>query len=68
MVGRFSAITGPAIWALMAYLTIRLGGLPPRTGQGIAVLALLLLMLASYFILQPVSDAPREWAGADLER
>jgi UMF1 family MFS transporter len=68
MVGRFSAITGPAIWALMAHLTINLGGLPPRVGQGIGVLALLTLMLASYFILQPVSDAPRQWTGPDLER
>jgi len=68
MVGRFSNITGPAIWALMAFLTIRLGGLPPRVGQGIGVLALLLLMLTSYIILQPVDDAPRQWSGRDLER
>jgi UMF1 family MFS transporter len=68
MVGRFSAITGPAIWALTAYLTITVGGLPPRIGQGIGVLALLVLMLASYIILQPVSDAPRQWTGRDLER
>ncbi|NJD10934.1 MAG: MFS transporter [Gemmatimonadetes bacterium] len=68
MVGRFSAITGPAIWALMAYLTITVGGLPARVGQGIGVLALLLLMFISYVILQRVSDAPRAWSGRDLER
>lgn len=68
MVGRFSAITGPAIWALVAWLTIDLGGLQPRVGQGIGVLALLMLVVTSYVILQPIDDAPRVWTGADLER
>jgi UMF1 family MFS transporter len=68
MVGRFSAITGPAIWALVAYLTIGLAGFAPRVGQGIGVLALLILVVASYLILQPVNDAPRAWTGRDLER
>lgn len=68
MVGRFSAITGPAIWALMAFITVDLAGLIPRVGQGIAVLALLTLMIVSYVILQPIDDTPRQWTGADLER
>ncbi len=66
MVGRFSAITGPAIWALMTWLTIQVFGLAPRVGQGIGVLVLLVLVIASYAILRPVSDEPRAWQGADL--
>ncbi len=66
MVGRFSAITGPAIWALMTWLTIQVFGLAPRVGQGIGVLVLLLLVITSYVILQPVCDEPRAWQGADL--
>ena len=66
MVGRFSAITGPAIWALVTYLTIQVFGLEPRVGQGIGVLVLLTLVVISYVILQPVSDQPRVWEGADV--
>jgi MFS transporter, UMF1 family len=61
MVGRFSAITGPIIWAAVTYLTIQVGGMLPRVGQGIGVLVLLLLVFISYRILQPVSDHPRDW-------
>ena len=68
MVGRFSAITGPGLWALVTYLTIQRGGLQPRVGQGIGVLTLLVLIIVSYVILQPVSDAAREWHGTDLVR
>jgi UMF1 family MFS transporter len=68
MVGRFSAITGPLIWAGMAWLTIGALGLPPHRGQGVGVLALLLLVFLSYRILQPVDDAPRVWTGKDLTR
>lgn len=59
MVGRFSAITGPLIWAGVTALTIRVFGLQPRVAQGLGVLVLLSFILASYVILQPVSDAPR---------
>jgi UMF1 family MFS transporter len=61
MVGRFSAITGPGIWALITFLTIQQLGLEPRVGQGIGVLVLLGMVVASYLILQPVSDQPRSW-------
>jgi UMF1 family MFS transporter len=61
MVGRFSAITGPLIWAIVTRLTINTFGLPPHVGQGIGVLVLLALIGVSYVILQPVSDAPRDW-------
>jgi len=68
MVGRFSAITGPILWALVTYLTIRVLSLAPAVGQGIGVVVLLGLMITSYVILQPVSDAPRDWQGDDLVR
>jgi UMF1 family MFS transporter len=61
MVGRFSAITGPVVWALVTYLTITRGGLAPQRGEGIGVLVLLFVMLIGYLILRPLSDAPRRW-------
>ena len=61
MVGRFSAITGPLIWAVVTRLTITMLGMSPQVGQGIGVLVLLALIGVSYVILQPVSDAPRNW-------
>ncbi len=66
MVGRFSATTGPLIWAGVTSLTIRVFGLQPRVAQGLGVLVLLSFILASYVILQPVSDAPR--ADASMPR
>ena len=62
MVGRFSAVTGPLIWAIVTRLTINGLGLPPNVGQGIGVLVLLVLILVSYVILKPVTDEPRDWA------
>jgi UMF1 family MFS transporter len=61
MVGRFSAITGPLIWAGVTWLTIKRFHLEPNVGEGIGVLVLLLLIGASYVILRPVSDAARDW-------
>jgi UMF1 family MFS transporter len=66
MVGRFSAITGPAIWALVTGLTIRTLGLAPTVGQGIGILTLLAMIGLSAWILAPVSDAPRVWSEKDL--
>lgn len=68
MVGRFSAIIGPLIWAGMAFLTIRTLGMTPLRGQGFGILVLLTLVLVSYAILQPVTDEPRTWSGSDLTR
>jgi UMF1 family MFS transporter len=62
MVGRFSAITGPLIWAIVTRVAIGMLGLPPHVGQGIGVLVLLALIVISYVILQPVSDTPRDWS------
>jgi UMF1 family MFS transporter len=61
MVGRFSAITGPLIWAIVTRLTIGALGMEPNVGQGIGVLVLLALIVVSYLILQPVTDTPRDW-------
>lgn len=80
MVGRFSAITGPIIWATVTFGMRRVlvgdavvtdpvrAAQFARIGQGVGVLVLLVLILISYRILQPVSDAPRAWHGADAER
>jgi MFS transporter, UMF1 family len=57
MVGRFSAITGPIIWAIVTSSLIK-GGATPLMAQGIAVLVLLVLVIVSYVILRPVSDEP----------
>ena len=37
------------------------GGLPPLIGQSIAIATLLVMVIVSYVILQPVTDAPRDW-------
>jgi UMF1 family MFS transporter len=65
MVGRFSAITGPMVWAGTTYLTIQVAQLMPRVGQGIGVFVLLAMVVASFVILQPISDKPREWSEED---
>ncbi len=64
MMGRFSSITGPLIWAFVFWLTIQKIGLPPHVGQGIGVLVLLSLIIVSYVILRPVTDTPRDWSKA----
>ena len=60
MVGRFSAITGPFLWA---FISDTLG-----LGRPAALVSLLLFVIAGWAILRPVSDAPRKWSGADAGR
>ncbi len=60
MVGRFSAITGPVIWWVVTALVQGAGG-SPLTGQALAILTLLVMIVVSYVILAPVSDARRAW-------
>ena len=67
MVGRFSAITGPLIWAIVTRLTITQFGMAPNVGQGIGVLVLLALIVVSYVILRPVTDEPRDWTRLTAE-
>jgi MFS transporter, UMF1 family len=61
MVGRFSAITGPVLWAAITYVTVERGGAAELTGQAWAILSLLAMILASFVILRKVSDAKRDW-------
>ena len=61
MVGRFSAITGPLIWAGVSWPTVSVIGMPPRIGQGIGVLVLVAFIGFAYAILQSVTDTPRQW-------
>jgi UMF1 family MFS transporter len=55
MVGRFSAVTGPAIWAGIFWFTVQVLGVEPRIGQGIGILLLGLQMLVGWLILRKVS-------------
>lgn len=61
MMGRFSAISGPLIWAAVAWIFIGQLGMSPEKGQGIGVVVLLGLIVMARWILGPVSDAPRNW-------
>jgi UMF1 family MFS transporter len=63
MVGRFSAVTGPLIWAATTWLTVEKSGMPVLTGEAFAILSLLAMVLAAFWILRSVSDAPRQWEG-----
>jgi UMF1 family MFS transporter len=62
MVGRFSAITGPVIWAIVAKLTVENGLMSPERGQGIGVIVLSVLVVISFLILRPVTDEKRDWS------
>ncbi|MCX5765958.1 MAG: MFS transporter [Gemmatimonadetes bacterium] len=62
MVGRFSAVTGPALWGLTTYVTVERMGMPVLTGQAFAILILLAMVVAGVVILRPVTDEPRDWA------
>jgi UMF1 family MFS transporter len=68
MVGRFSAITGPLIWAIVTRVTIGALGMAPSVGQGLSVLVLLVLIVVSYTILQPVTDTQRDWSNLEPGR
>jgi len=61
MVGRFSAITGPVLWAATTYLTVERGGASELTGQAWAILALLAMVIVSFVILRKVTDEKRDW-------
>lgn len=61
MVGRFSAVSGPLLWSATTYLVVERAGLPAVTGQAIAIVTLLAMVILSRWILAPVSDTPRDW-------
>ncbi len=60
MVGRFSAIAGPFIWASVAHFATGTFGLSAAKAQGLNILVLLLFIGIARWILAPVSDVPRE--------
>lgn len=62
MVGRFSAITGPVIWAAVAWLCIGKLGMSPAKGQGVGVLVLLSFIFIARWIIAPVTDERRDWS------
>src|SRR5690348_16926090 len=61
MVGRFSAVTGPLLWAATTYIVVERSGMPVLTGEAFAILSLLAMVIVSFIILRRVSDAPRDW-------
>ena len=62
MVGRFSAVSGPIIWAATTYVVVERLGMRELTGQAIAIVTLLVMVAISVWILGPVSDTPRDRA------
>ncbi len=62
MVGRFSAITGPLIWALVTWVCNAQLGMTPARAQGVGVMVLLGLIVISRWILGAVTDEKRDWA------
>jgi UMF1 family MFS transporter len=61
MVGRFSAITGPVLWAATTYIVVEQGRASELTGEAWAILTLLLMVIVSFVILRKVSDEKRDW-------
>jgi UMF1 family MFS transporter len=61
MVGRFSAITGPVLWAATTYIVVERGGASELTGQAWAILTLLAMVVVSFVILRTVTDEKRDW-------
>jgi UMF1 family MFS transporter len=61
MVGRFSAVTGPVLWAATTYIAVERCGLAELTGQGWAIVTLLLMVVVSFVILRQVTDEKRDW-------
>ena len=55
MVGRFSAITGPVLWGLTTRIASARGA-SILTGEALAIVMLLLMVIAGMVILRPVTD------------
>jgi MFS transporter, UMF1 family len=68
MVGRFSAVTGPVLWAGIMTLAVKGLGLPVLTGQAMAIATLLGMILVSMRILAPVTDERRDWVALGSAR
>ena len=61
MVGRFSAVTGPLLWAATTWVVVERSGMPVLTGEAFAILSLLAMVIVSFIILRRVTDTPRNW-------
>jgi len=61
MVGRFSAIAGPFIWANVASIATGIFGMTPARAQGLNILVLLAFIGIARWIIGPVTDTPRAW-------
>jgi UMF1 family MFS transporter len=61
MVGRFSAIIGPLLWAGSVRIVQGMG-YGVLQAQGVGLLVLLALMFISRAILRSVDDSPRDWS------
>ncbi len=61
MVGRFSAIAGPFIWATVAHVATQNFGMTPARAQGLNILVLLTFIGIARWIIGPVTDTPRDW-------
>ena len=61
MVGRFSAVTGPALWGITTYVFVQRLGMPEVRGEAIAIIVLLIMVLVSMWILRKVTDERRDW-------
>lgn len=59
MVGRFAAITGPLLWAVIMHLAVERGGLEPLRGQAIAIGSLFVMTLVGALILRGLPDRPQ---------
>ena len=62
MVGRFSAVMGPFIWANVARVATGSFGITPARAQGFNILVLLVFIGIARWILAPVTDTPRDWS------
>ena len=61
MVGRFAAVTGPAAWSIIVPYMITHYQFEAARAEGVGVIALLLMVALSYWILRRVDDTPRDW-------
>jgi len=56
MVGRFSAITGPALWGVILYWLVQRSGWAVEQGEAVAILVLLGMIVVGWWILRPIDQ------------
>ncbi len=60
MVGRFSALTGPAIWALSSYVMMEVFGSEPLVAQGVGIMVLLGFVLVGFVLIRGLPEENNE--------